>query len=492
MDMKISTVCLGAAALVGALGYTGCARAKASESPVSAQREAIELVVYSGDFAQVREQRSLELAAGKNPVGITDVSRELDQASVLYSWGDAKDVKVDSSTYDLGIAQSEQLLQRFLGREVELVYRGENGKEGERQTGILQVATPGNVVVRVGDKFVVNPNATIETPANTGIVPVPQLSAEVQSKDAQKAILCVAYMTRGLSWSADYTATLGDEAAAMRLECWATVTNSTGVDYPDAKITFVAGSPNRAVTASRKARTLDTEMADSRWDDKMYERGAGALPAAMAPSLDSPMAVGELIAYPYVSTATIRQDQMNRVRMMEAPRAKIARDYSVRLPWNAQAPGGASDQRLKATLAINFTNDEASGLGLPLPGGAVRVYEPSGTGAPNYIGAATIADTPKGARASLTLSEVFDVYARPKLISSKRLDKKRVRNTIEVRLHNEKKTAVQIRVVQGFWGSWKVESESVKSTRPDGATAQWLVPVSAGAEVVLKFAVVLG
>ena len=61
-----------------------------------------------------------------------------------------------------------------------------------------------------------------------------------------------------------------------------------------------------------------------------------------------------------------------------------------------------------------------------------------------------------------------------------------------LRLHNEKKSAVQIRVVQGFWGAWKIESESVKSTRPDGATAQWLVPVPAGGEVVLKFAVVMG
>ena len=120
------------------------------------------------------------------------------------------------------------------------------------------------------------------------------------------------------------------------------------------------------------------------------------------------------------------------------------------------------------------------------------MYEPSRTGAPNYVGAATILDTPKGARASLTLTEVFDVYAQPKLISTTRLDKKRVRNTIEVRMRNEKASDVQVRLVQGFWGAWKIESESIKSTRADGSTAQWRVPVPAGGEVVLKFAAVVG
>ena len=490
--MKTLTCCVGAAALAVGVMNVGCGpRPATAAEPVVAKRGAIELIVYTGDFAQVREARTLELVAGKNPIGITDVSRELDQASVLYSWGSAKDVKVDSSTYDLGIGQSEQLLQRFLGHEIELVYRGDNGREGERQKGILQVATPGNIVVRVGDRFVVNPDATIEAPANAGIVPVAQLSAEVQSKAAQKATLDVAYMTRGLSWSADYTATLGSDEAAMRLECWATVTNSTGIDYPDAKLQFVAGTPNRAVTVSRFEMGQPLEAASGEWYDKKRGGAGGML---SSPRMDAgvlPMSMGELVAYPYKSTATIRQEQMNRVRMMEAEKARIARDYSVRLPWNAQYPGGASDQRVKATLAINFTNDEASGLGLPLPSGAVRVYEPSDSGAPNYIGAASISDTPKGGRVSLTLTNVFDVYAQPKLLVAKRVDKRHVRNSVEVRVHNMKKSAVQVRLVQGFWGSWKIESESIKSTRPDGGTAQWMVPVPAGGEVVLKFAVVV-
>lgn len=485
--MKTLSLGFGCVAMVGAVLSAGCSRpAGSGAQPVAAQRGAIELIVYSSDFAQVREARELDLSAGRNRIAVAEVSRQLDQGSVLYTWNDAKGVTVDSSAYDLGIEQSHQLLEKFLGREVELVYRGDNGKEGERQKGILQVATPGNLVVRVGERFVVNPNATVEVPANTGIVPVAQLSAEVESKSAQKATLDLAYMTRGLSWSADYTAILDPASDAMRLECWATVTNATGIDYPDAKLQFVAGSPNRAVSVSRRERPGEFE-AGGQWYGKVPE----AAPMAMGESA-IPIPMGELVAYPYKSTATIRQDQMNRVRMLEAEKAKIVRDYSVRLPPNAQYPSGSADQRMKATLAINFTNDLTSGLGLPLPGGAVRVYESAEGETPNSIGAAAIPDTPKDARASLTLSNVFNVYALPKLLQTQRVDKRRERRRVEVRVHNEKKGAVEVRLVQMFWGAWKIESESSKSTRLDGSTAQWKVSVPAGGETVVTYSVILG
>ncbi|MCB8932883.1 MAG: DUF4139 domain-containing protein [Fimbriimonadaceae bacterium] len=485
--MKILAFCVVCYVLVGAILGSGCSKAAGvSPEPVAAARGGIELVVYTGDFAQVREARPLELAAGRNRVDVADVSRQLDQASVLYTWNDAKGVSVDSSTYDLGIEQSTQLLQRFLNREIELVYRGDNGKEGERTKGILQVATPGNLVVRVGDHFVVNPNATVEVPANSGIVPVAQLSAEVESKSAQKATLDLAYMTRGLSWSADYTAILDPDSDSMRLECWATVTNGTGIDYPDAKLQFVAGSPNRAVTASHNKLEAETSIAGEWQREEMR-------PLANPMAMDSDTRpIGELVAYPYKSTATIRQGQMNRVRMMEANEAKLVRDYSVRLPASAQISGGASDQRIRATLAINFTNDESSGLGFPLPAGAVRVYETSDAGTPDSIGAAGIPDTPKNARASLTLTNVFNVYALPKLVQSQQVDKRHLRRRVEVHLHNEKKRAVDVRLVEGFYSAWKIESESSKSTKLDSSTAQWKVSVPAGGETVVKFSVLLG
>ena len=468
----------------------GCNRAEAQSTkalPATADpaRGPIELTVYTGDFGMVRETRRVELAKGRGRVGITDVSKSLDGNSVLFSWPDTKDATVVSSTYDLGTGDSGKLLSRFLGKTVELVYRGLDGREGERIKGILEVAEPGNIVVKAEGRYIVNPNATIEAPANEGIVAIPQLSAEVQSDRGGTTDLGVSYMTEGLSWNADYTLTLDPERDKLDLECWATVTNRTGTDYPGASIRFVAGSPNRAVRSETRAKYYN--------EAQEYDaRKPMASPRASAQSLE-PEAMGELYAYPYESTATIRQDQKNRVRMLGSDGVRVERVYSIALPgvyYGYETFGENPDRRLTATMGINFTNGKGAGLGLPLPAGAVRVYEPDAKGAARYVGAASIGDTPKDARVSLELTNAFDIYARARQVSWQQLDKKHIRRTVEVTVSNEKKTDSDVRLVQNLGSGWKLDSQNIKGRKLNSAQNEWTVSVPAGGETKLRYAVV--
>src|SRR5262249_4573045 len=119
----------------------------------------------------------------------------------------------------------------------------------ERQTGTLMVEANGDVVVQADGKLYVHPRGTIVAPANGEVVTIPQLSVQAESPAAQAAPLELAYLTRGLSWSAGYVATLSPQENALTFECWATVTNRTGVDYPNAKVSLIAGNPNRAAQA---------------------------------------------------------------------------------------------------------------------------------------------------------------------------------------------------------------------------------------------------
>ncbi len=477
------------AALAVVLSY-GCAKVEAQASTgkesVDPTRGPIELVVYSGDFAMVRETRKVDLAQGVGRIGIQGVSKALDQNSVLFSWPSRPDAKVLSSTYDLGMNSSGHLLARFLGKEVELVYHGLDGKAGERLKGTLEVAEPGNVVVKANGKYIVNPTATIEAPTNTGIVTIPQLSAEVESKSAGQTDLAVTYMTEGLSWNADYTATLNPSSEEMGLECWATVTNRTGTDFPEAQISFVAGSPNRAVKSEVRYRYQNAGLADS---------DMSGFSAKASTHFLQPQAMGELYAYPYKSTATIRQDQMNRVRMMDSGAVKVKRVYSVALPSVSRdytSIGGNPDRRISATMGLNFDNAENSGLGQPLPAGAIRVYEPDTSGAVRYIGAASISDTPKDARVNMTLTEVFDVYARVKQVKTQKIDKKQTSREIEITLNNEKSRPVEVRLVQGFGGTWRLASESTKGKKLNAWSNQWVISVPAGGEAKLRYVAVLG
>lgn len=480
---------LALAALAVAANH-GCARAEAQTVRTAADpgRGPIELTVYAGDFAMVRETRRVELQSGRARVGLLDVSKSLDQNSVIFGWPKGKEAKVVSSTYDLGTNDSGHLLARFLGKPVDLVYRGQDGREGERVRGILEVAEPGNVVVRAEGKYIVNPGATIEAPADAGIVTIPQLSAEVESKTAGKTDLSLGYMTAGLSWNADYTLTLAPDRDTLGLECWATVTNRTGTDYPDASIRFVAGSPNRAV----RQRRYEAQDYDGRVAGAIAKVDA---PAMMNNAFNAPQSMGELIAYPYKSAATIKQDQTNRVRMMGSEGVRVKRVYSVALPgierdyaeFNANP-----DARINATMGINFQNAKGSGLGLPLPGGTVRVYEPDAGGAARYVGAATLGDTPKDANVSLELTSSFDVYAHARQVGAQRVDKRHTRRTVEVTVFNEKAKPTEVRLVESLGNSWRMESQTVKGTKLNASTEQWTLAVPAGGKTTLRYTVLLG
>lgn len=478
---------------LAALTANGCSRAAAQTlvpQPSEGSRAPdgqgdVELVVYAGDFAMVRDVRRVDLAPGRAKIGLQGVSQSLDQNSVVFTWPGSKDARVVSSTYDLGTNDSGHLLKRYLGREVELVYRGENGQEGERTKGLLEVADPGNTVVLSNGKYIVNPNATIEAPADGNLATLPQLSAEIESGKGGPTDLAVNYMTGGMGWSADYTATLSPDKELAGLECWATVTNKTGTDYPNAKIRFVAGSPNRALEKQDQVA--------------YYQSGRAAVTAeppasTMNRAFDAPQTLGELIAYPYKASATIRQDQMNRVRMMGSDSVRVHRVYSVDLPSLDRESNSFTqpEARLSATLGVNFVNAKASGLGLPLPGGTVRVYEPDAGGAIRYVGAAPIGDTPKDAAVSLELSKVFDLYARGRQVDAHQVDKRHVRRTVEVTVTNEKTKAQDVRLVQSFGGGWKLESASLKGTKSDAQTMQWTVHVPSGGSTKLRYTALMG
>lgn len=282
-------------------------------------------------------------------------------------------------------------------------------------------------------------------------------------------------------------AALDDETS--ELECWATVTNHTGIDYPAASIKFVAGAPNRAVMDSSIANQ-PASLADYDYDKKV-QRGGGA--GAMAYRMEmSPEFAGELIAYPYESKATLRNNQTNRVLMMKEPKVRVTRDYSIRLPSPGWYGYGDASQRLKATLGLAFKNTTDAGLGSPLPAGRVRVYEPAKAGAPVFIGASAIGNTPKDDRIDMTLTEVFNLYARGKLVETKKIDKRHTAYSYEVTVTNEKDKAIDVRLIATFYGTWTVSRESAKSTRLDSATPQWVLSVPAGGETKLTYTVVMG
>ncbi|MCH8980239.1 MAG: hypothetical protein IH945_13520, partial [Armatimonadetes bacterium] len=142
--MQARNVFIALAALAVCAPLTGCLQAQA-KAGAEAEPSTIELVVFTNDFAMVSDIRELTLDEGRNEITLTGISDQIDQNSAAFFWPDGGDESVVSSTFERGVQSGQQMLDRYVGEQVTLVYRGTNGKVGERQEGVLEVASPGNV-----------------------------------------------------------------------------------------------------------------------------------------------------------------------------------------------------------------------------------------------------------------------------------------------------------------------------------------------------------
>lgn len=486
MTKQLMCVAAGLAVFGSLVLIQGCAKAEAQTSTLPEPVRDIQLTIYKEDFALVHEARPVSLASGRNELPMDNVSKSLDPNTVMFDWqGAANPPEVTSETYDLGVRNGGSLLKRLEGKPVEMLWNSQDGKPHDKIEGTLEAAQDGGFVIRADDKLYVNPNGTIVASGEQSLVTMPQLTATVESPAKQDAKVGFVYQTRGMSWSADYVGRLTQDGQAMTMECWATLENHTGIDYPNATITLVAGTPNRA-----------TMSAQGRMAKRVYEDNAqGGFSAHDSSGIYlngtiAPVAVGELYAYKVPAAANVGQEQMNRVKMIKSTRVPVKRDYNIRLDPATSYDGGydgQNSQRQNAQLAISLVNDEKSGLGLPLPAGAVRVYDDSPSQTEAYIGAASLGDTPKNQHVNLTLSKVIDVYSDSRTVKTQRIDKRTIRKTFEAVLHNEKKAPVDMRVVQSFSGKKHLVIESDKGVQLDSDTRQWTIYVDAGGQKKLTW-----
>jgi len=463
---------------LGSATLHGCRQAVAQSTP--APKPTLELTVYKNDFAMVHDERKIDLTAGTSALRLPGVSKQLDPQSVLFDWpGKGSHPDVLSTTYNLGVGSSEDLLKRLVGQKVEMVWRGQDGRVGDKTTGVLEEAGQGTVL-HTDDSYLVNPGGEVVASANQTISTMPELVASVNSGTPFDSDVSLSYLTRGMSWTADYVGKIDPDGKKMRLECWGTITNTTGTDFPAAKLNLVAGNPNRDVSNSTVVPGQGyggLQMANNKADVTLPAAGRVMLSGAPA------ISVGDLYTYKLTGHSDVMQQQMNRARILSSEDVPIVRTYSIAL---GDVEG--DNNRQSAQVSISFTNDVKSGLGQPLPEGAIRTYESDG-GEESYTGAAEIGDVPKDERINLTLSDAFDVYAKSSVGNYRKLGKHSFSRTYTVVVHNEKKNDEKVRIADSFDEGTRVTESSIPAKKLSAGSYEWQVPVKAGGQTTLTFTV---
>jgi len=415
------------------------------------------LTVYTQDLGFVRESRMLELGGPRDTVRLPEVGDRLDFSSVrLVPAGGARVVRL---AYRFDAASGDGVIERARGSRVRVASRGDRVAEG------TLVAADGNwLVVRADD-------GAVSTLARTAVEEVrlakppgdmllrPTLEAVVEGGKKGHLEAELSYLTGGLNWSVEHTLARTGETGAL----WSasvTVENSSGREFRDATLKLVAGEPRRDVVMPPRAMMRTTALGIAAGEEKA-DLGEESFADYHLYTLDRP--------------ATLRDRESQTLSMITPRTVKLTPRYLYR--------GGARG----VTAQLIVENTTAAGLGVPLPGGRVRVYENDPSGALQFTGESRITHTAEGEKLTLDVGTAFDLAAERREVYNRRISDREREYAVEIKLRNRKKSDVSILVEEPAAGDHEVLKSTHPATRKDANTLQFTLPVPTGKETVLSY-----
>lgn len=413
------------------------------------------VTIYSRDLGFIREDRTLNLASDRDTVSL-EVPERVDFSSVRLVPEAGRVLRL---AYRFDVASGDAALENARGSRVRVVSEDERTVEGTLVAvdGAWLLVREDDGALHTISRSAIN-DVRVATSGRLALKP--ELEAVVEGKKGRVPAR-LSYLTGGMSWSAEHTLVRRGESGAS----WSSnvsVTNQTGRTFENANLKLVAGEPSRAGGA-RPPMPMRTAAA--------MEYKGGPEEADLVQQDFS-----EYHLYALPRPATIRDKESQALSMLESRDIKTRPVYRYR--------GG--DPR-GVRLQLEIVNDKASGLGMPLPGGRVRIYEADESGDLQFAGESAMPHRAENEKLTLDVGYAFDIPAERRDVSQKRISDREREYTVEIKIRNRKKAALDVIVEEGMGGETEILQKTHDFTRKDANTIEFKVPVPAGQESVLRY-----
>lgn len=435
----------------------------------------IAVTIYNQDLALIRDSRNVPVVAGENDIAFIDVAAGMrPETALLNSAGGALDVL--EQNFDFDLLTPQKLLEKSVGQTIRVFRTNpETGEDSSEEAEVLSVAD-GQAVLKIGDRIeTAVPGRFVYAGVPANLRARPTLVVKANAEKAGDIAVDLSYLSRGLSWSADYVVDLAPDEKTVNINGLVTLTNQSGVTYKDAKLQLVAGNVNQV--------------------QPMLERASGGVMAMDAMPAAPKMieqAAFEYHLYTLERPTTLKENQTKQVAMLAASDVPVEKQYLITNSANVWGNYGynfGEGPRQNAAVKLKFKNEEKAHLGLPLPAGVIRVYKKDSAGNALFVGEDHIDHTPKNERVDLTLGEAFDITARAKQTDYSKLADDLYENSYEIEIKNAKKEKVTVDLREAIPGDWKMTQESQPHEKLDSSTAGWQVEVPAEGSTVVKYTV---
>jgi hypothetical protein len=437
------------------------------------------LTVYNSDLALVRDVRTIRLPRGEFDLRFMDIAATVNPATVhLRSLTEPTRLDIVEQNYEYDLLEPDKILRKYVGRDVILVRpRQENGSTTTEEVKARLLSYNQAPVWQIGNEIVTGLHADHmrfpELPGNLYVRPT--LIWSLDNSGGGQHRVQASYLATSLNWNADYVLTVSRDDRTADVDGWVTLTNNSGTEFRHAKLQLVAGELNRVRQAMRREMDMG--------------RNAYATPAAEAKMAQE--AFSDYHLYTLERKTTIGNKETKQVSMLTATNFPVRKRYVVdgqaMYYRNAQSPGSPLRDQVKVFYQLK--NEAAVGLGMPMPGGVVRVYQADSKGSTQFVGEDRIEHTPKDETLNLRIGTAFDVVAEHKQVDFRKIASNVYEMEFEVVLRNHKSVPITIEVNEPLGGTWRMLRASHEWTKSDAWAAQFNIPVAADGAATLNYRV---
>lgn len=408
----------------------------------------LKLTIYEQGIALVKERREINLESGVNQVKYTDIASRIDPTSVIIEDPESKDTVLLEQNYEYDLLSSSNLLEKYLGREVNVTDRN-----GETYTGILLSHTGNSVALETEAKKVVvlEDFSKIELADSSGLSIKPALIWQIYSPVSGNRKLMISYLTGGISWKAAYVLMSNAENTEADLRGWVNIDNRAGMTFENAVLKLVSGQINR-VSQPVILRTEEKAVAGE----------------AVSQTPFSEEALFEYHLYTLEKPATLKNNQAKQISLMYADSVPIEKKLIYDSSLNE-----------KVLAYLTLKNSKESGLGMPLPAGVIRVYSIDSSGELQFLGEDRIKHTPEAGELRVAVGSAFDLTARRNESNYQRISDNVERVTYQIEINNSKTEAQAVTVVEHLFGQWEILESSDSYEKIDASTIEFRVTVPA-------------
>ena len=420
-----------------------------------------QVTIYNDNFALVRSSLDLQLEKGIQSYFMDDIPRTIEANSVIINPLKGK-IGILSQNYEYDLANTTQILNKYIGKEIEVVAKNEIVFSGTLQfhdfqtIGIIEDNTKKLILIQLSE---IQNISLASLPDNFFLKPT--LHWKLSADKSGKYPIDFSYLCSGMAWEVTYNTIWNDQDEELIINSWVTINNNTGKSFNDIKLKLIAGE-----VAKKKM------VSGGRSKEVMYSMDAIS---AKSPEFEE-KAFHDFHMYTLSENVTINNNQTKQLELFPVKSVKAASRYEYYTYSN------------DISSKIVFMNNKKSGLGEPLPKGIVKIYKlDKADDQMEFIGEDNINHTARDEEVILTSGNAFDLVGETSVTASRKISSRSNEKDMSISLRNRSKNEKEIVVIHNLNGDWSITNNNLNYQKKSATKIEFSRKLKAGEEFEIKW-----